>query len=203
MEKAERLAQGKIVLATVKGDVHDIGKNLVEIILANNGYQVVNLGIKVPPEELVEAYQKHKPDAIGLSGLLVKSAQQMVTTAQDLKAAGIDGSDPGGRRGAVGELHAHKIAPGYAAAVYAKDAMSGLDLADRFHAGEEARPVREAESREAAFGRLAGAGPNRKNPLFTTAVIRRLRDRRRRLERPTLRARVLARPRSARGLGTF
>ncbi len=53
MEKAESAARGKIVLATVKGDVHDIGKNLVEIILANNGYQVVNLGIKVPPEELI------------------------------------------------------------------------------------------------------------------------------------------------------
>ena len=56
------------MLATVKGDVHDIGKNLVEIILSNNGYQVVNLGIKVPPEELIKAYSEHQPDAIGLSG---------------------------------------------------------------------------------------------------------------------------------------
>ena len=89
MEKAETAARGKVILATVKGDVHDIGKNLVEIILANNGYQVINLGIKVPPEALIRAYQEHQPDAIGLSGLLVKSTQQMVITAGDLKAAGI------------------------------------------------------------------------------------------------------------------
>ena len=55
------------MLATVKGDVHDIGKNLVEIILSNNGYRVINLGIKVPPEELIAAYRVHKPDAFGLS----------------------------------------------------------------------------------------------------------------------------------------
>ena len=73
MEKADTVARGEIILATVKGDVHDIGKNLVEIILNNNGYEVVNLGIKVPPEELIKAYREHKPDAIGLSGLLVKS----------------------------------------------------------------------------------------------------------------------------------
>ena len=89
MEKADTAKRGKIVLATVKGDVHDIGKNLVEIILKNNGYDVVNLGIKVPPEELIKAYLQHHPDAIGLSGLLVKSAQQMVITASDLREAGI------------------------------------------------------------------------------------------------------------------
>ncbi|MEJ7607195.1 MAG: homocysteine S-methyltransferase family protein [Bryobacteraceae bacterium] len=90
MQKAETAARGKVLLATVKGDVHDIGKNLVEIILSNNGYNVVNLGIKVPPEELIRAYREHAPDAIGLSGLLVKSAQQMVVTANDLKDAGIE-----------------------------------------------------------------------------------------------------------------
>src|SRR5256885_17111788 len=78
MEKAESATRGTLVLATVKGDVHDIGKNLVEIIFSNNGYRIVNLGIKVPPEELIAAYRAHKPDAFGLSGLLVKSAQQMV-----------------------------------------------------------------------------------------------------------------------------
>src|SRR5204862_2564915 len=63
MQKADTAARGKVVLATVKGDVHDIGKNLVEIILANNGYQVVNLGIKVPPDALIQAFREHKPDA--------------------------------------------------------------------------------------------------------------------------------------------
>ena len=89
MEKADTEKRAKVILATVKGDVHDIGKNLVEIILKNNGYDVINLGIKVPPEDLIRAHEKHKPDAIGLSGLLVKSAQQMVTTAGDLRDAGI------------------------------------------------------------------------------------------------------------------
>src|SRR4029077_947430 len=89
MEKADTSARGRIVLATVKGDVHDIGKNLVEIILANNGYEVVNLGIKVAPDALIEAWRVHQPDAIGLSGLLVKSAHQMVTTASDFKEHGV------------------------------------------------------------------------------------------------------------------
>ena len=106
MEKADSATKGRIVLATVKGDVHDIGKNLVDIILSNNGFKVVNLGIKVPPEELVRAYQEHQPDAIGLSGLLVKSAQMMVVTAQDLQRRGRDVPDPGRRRGAVEPLHA-------------------------------------------------------------------------------------------------
>src|SRR5262249_39360484 len=91
--------RGKVVLATVKGDVHDIGKNLVEIILANNGFQVVNLGIKVPPEQLVAAVREHRPDILGLSGLLVKSAHQMVATAQDLSRAGGGRSGSGGGRG--------------------------------------------------------------------------------------------------------
>src|SRR5258708_37397733 len=89
MEKSSDSRKGKVILATVKGDVHDIGKNLVEIILSNNGYEVVNLGIKVPPERLIEAYEPETPDLIGLSGLLVKSAQQMVTTARDLTARGV------------------------------------------------------------------------------------------------------------------
>ncbi|MCY4189372.1 MAG: B12-binding domain-containing protein, partial [Bryobacterales bacterium] len=75
MEKTDDAGKGKVLLATVKGDVHDIGKNLVDIILSNNGYSVLNLGIKVPPEELIKAYREQQPDAIGLSGLLVKSAQ--------------------------------------------------------------------------------------------------------------------------------
>ena len=90
MEKTEETGKGKIVLATVKGDVHDIGKNLVEIILSNNGFTVVDIGIKVTPSTLIDVIRKEKPDIIGLSGLLVKSAQQMVITAQDFKAAGID-----------------------------------------------------------------------------------------------------------------
>src|SRR5712671_2696863 len=129
MEKADTAKRGRIVLATVKGDVHDIGKNLVEIILKNNGYDVVNLGIKVPPEELIKAYQQHKPDAIGLSGLLVKSAQQMVITANDLRDAGIEIPLLVGGAALSGKFTQTKIAPSYGNAVcYAKDAMTGLRL---------------------------------------------------------------------------
>jgi len=129
MDKADSTKRGRVVLATVKGDVHDIGKNLVEIILKNNGYEVVNLGIKVPPEELIKAYQQHQPDAIGLSGLLVKSAQQMVTTASDLRDAGIEIPLLVGGAALSAKFTEQKIAPAYGKAVcYAKDAMSGLRL---------------------------------------------------------------------------
>jgi 5-methyltetrahydrofolate--homocysteine methyltransferase len=129
MEKSDTAARGKIVLATVKGDVHDIGKNLVEIILSNNGYQVVNLGIKVPSDELIKAYREHGPDAIGLSGLLVKSAQQMVTTAGDLKDAGIGVPLLVGGAALSEKFTKTKIGPSYSAPTfYAKDAMTGLRL---------------------------------------------------------------------------
>src|SRR5271167_3279730 len=129
MEKADTAKRGKVVLATVKGDVHDIGKNLVEIILKNNGYDVVNLGIKVPPEELIKAYLQHHPDAIGLSGLLVKSAQQMVITASDLRGAGIEIPLLVGGAALSARFTQTKIAPSYGQAVcYAKDAMTGLRL---------------------------------------------------------------------------
>jgi 5-methyltetrahydrofolate--homocysteine methyltransferase len=129
MQKAETSTRGKIVLATVKGDVHDIGKNLVEIILSNNGYRVVNLGIKVPPEELIKAYQQHQPDAIGLSGLLVKSAQQMVITAGDLKDAGVHVPLLVGGAALSEKFTKNKIGPNYSAPTfYAKDAMTGLRL---------------------------------------------------------------------------
>jgi 5-methyltetrahydrofolate--homocysteine methyltransferase len=129
MEKADTAKRGKVVLATVKGDVHDIGKNLVEIIFKNNGFEVVNLGIKVPPEELIKAFQEHHPDAIGLSGLLVKSAQQMVITASDLKDAGIEVPLLVGGAALSAKFTQQKIAPSYGNAVcYAKDAMTGLRL---------------------------------------------------------------------------
>jgi 5-methyltetrahydrofolate--homocysteine methyltransferase len=132
MEKAATLSKGTIVLATVKGDVHDIGKNLVDIILTNNGYRVVNLGIKVPPEELIRAYEEYQPDAIGLSGLLVKSAQMMVATAQDMKTAKIRCPLLVGGAALSARFTRLKIAPQYDGLVaYANDAMAGLDLANQ------------------------------------------------------------------------
>ncbi len=132
MAKDESAARGTMILATVKGDVHDIGKNLVEIILKNNGYRIINLGIKVPPEDLIAAYHTHKPDAFGLSGLLVKSAQQMVVTAQDLRAAGIEIPLFVGGAALTRKFTATRIAAEYpGVTLYAKDAMDGLDLANR------------------------------------------------------------------------
>jgi 5-methyltetrahydrofolate--homocysteine methyltransferase len=129
MDKTDMEKRVRVLLATVKGDVHDIGKNLVEIILRNNGYDVVNLGIKVPPEDLIRAYREHQPDAIGLSGLLVKSAQQMVTTATDLREAGIRIPLLVGGAALSERFTRQKIAPQYTTAVcYAKDAMTGLRL---------------------------------------------------------------------------
>src|SRR5574341_773693 len=138
MEKSDADNRGKIILATVKGDVHDIGKNLVEIILSNNGYRVINLGIRVLPEELIKVYQREKPAAIGLSGLLVKSAQQMVLTVQDFRSAGMEVPILVGGAALSNKFTATKIAPEYpGVALYAKDAMSGLDLANRLTDDQE------------------------------------------------------------------
>jgi 5-methyltetrahydrofolate--homocysteine methyltransferase len=132
LEKGESSSKGKMLLATVKGDVHDIGKNLVEIILSNNGFQVVNLGIKVGPEALIEAARREQPDFIGLSGLLVKSALQMVTTAADLESAGINVPLMVGGAALSRNFADSRIAAAYGAPVlYAKDAMAGLELANR------------------------------------------------------------------------
>ncbi|MGH7335659.1 MAG: vitamin B12 dependent-methionine synthase activation domain-containing protein, partial [Candidatus Rokuibacteriota bacterium] len=151
LEKAGSATRGTIVLATVKGDVHDIGKNLVEIIFANNGYRIVNLGIKVPPEELIAACQAHRPDAIGLSGLLVKSAHQMVVTAQDLKVAGIDIPMFVGGAALTKKFAATRIAPEYdGVTLYARDAMDGLELANRLFASATRAELIERTRREQA-----------------------------------------------------
>ena len=138
MEQADSAVKGKVVLATVKGDVHDIGKNLVEIILGNNGYQVINLGIKVPPEELISAVKEHKPDMVGLSGLLVKSAKMMVETAQDFSQAGITTPVLVGGAALSNRFTRLRIAPEYDGMVaYAPDAMSGLALANTIQDADE------------------------------------------------------------------
>jgi len=132
MDKVSSASRGKVVLATVKGDVHDIGKNLVDIILSNNGFQVINLGIKIPPEQLIQAIEEHKPDIVGLSGLLVKSAQQMVITAEDLSKHGIKTPILVGGAALSEKFTDQKIARAYEGFVtYANDAMSGLELAKK------------------------------------------------------------------------
>lgn len=130
--------KGKVLLATVKGDVHDIGKNLVDIILSNNGFQVIDLGIKVTPLELIEAVKMNKPDIIGLSGLLVKSAQQMVITANDMREASISTPILVGGAALSRKFTDTKISKEYDGMVlYAKDAMEGLSLANQLQTPED------------------------------------------------------------------
>ncbi len=132
MDKQSAATRGKVVLATVKGDVHDIGKNLVHIILKNNGYEITDLGIKVAPETLIEAVKRVAPHILGLSGLLVKSAQQMSVTAEDLAASGIRLPILVGGAALSARFTATRIAPLYDGPVlHAKDAMTGLDLANQ------------------------------------------------------------------------
>ena len=89
-KKGGATEKGTMVLATVKGDVHDIGKNLVDIILTNNGYQVVNLGIKQPIDDILGAFEEHKADAIGMCGLLVKSTLIMRDNLELMNERGIN-----------------------------------------------------------------------------------------------------------------
>jgi 5-methyltetrahydrofolate--homocysteine methyltransferase len=170
MEKASGNGRGKVLLATVKGDVHDIGKNLVDIVLSNNGFTVVNLGIKVPSERLIQAVREHQPDIIGLSGLLVKSAQQMVATAGDLAAVGIETPLLVGGAALTRRFTHRKIAPAYGGGLctYAKDAMHGLQLVERLRndaqraqLAEEVAELIRADSADAAAeaGREAAGGP--------------------------------------------
>ncbi len=178
MERMEGMIRGRVILATVKGDVHDIGKNLVDIILTNNGFQVVNLGIKVPSEQLIQAARKHRPDVIGLSGLLVKSAQQMVATAGDFAAAGIDTDLVVGGAALTRRFTHGRIAPEYGGVcTYASDAMSGLDLIERLCDGgrrgallEEVESLRERDAaafRARSRKRAAPRGERRSSTVRT------------------------------------
>ncbi len=167
---AQKDTNGTIVMATVKGDVHDIGKNLVEIIFGNNGYRIINLGIKVPPEELIAAYHAHKPDAFGLSGLLVKSAQQMVVTAQDFKAAGIDIPLFVGGAALTRKFTATRIAAEYGGVtLYARDAMDGLDLAHQLFSAPTREGLVERVRAEQAALLDAAAAPTAPAPAAAPA----------------------------------
>ncbi|MFD5323147.1 methionine synthase [Streptomyces sp. NPDC127092] len=133
MEKSDAEGKGTIVLATVKGDVHDIGKNLVDIILSNNGYNVVNIGIKQPVSAILEAAEEHRADVIGMSGLLVKSTVIMKENLEELNGRGLAGRYPvilGGAAltRAYVEQDLHELYDGEVR--YARDAFEGLRLMD-------------------------------------------------------------------------
>lgn len=162
----ESTHRATMLLATVRGDVHDIGKNLVDIILSNNGYRVVNLGIKVAAQQIIKAVHEHKPDCIGLSGLLVKSAQEMVSTAEELAAAGINIPILVGGAALTERFTDSRIAPRYQGPVlYAKDAMSGLDLMQQLFTNDADRvallhKVQERQvAAQAAFAKRTQAAP--------------------------------------------
>ena len=143
MEKTDDQGRGRMLLATVKGDVHDIGKNLVDIILSNNGYQVVNIGIKQTINQIVDAAQEHSVDAIGMSGLLVKSTVIMKENLEEITARGLDQKWPivlGGAAltRAFVEQDLAEIFPGEVR--YARDAFEGLRLMDAIMAVKRGEP---------------------------------------------------------------
>jgi 5-methyltetrahydrofolate--homocysteine methyltransferase len=157
MERSEDgTGKGRLVLATVKGDVHDIGKNLVDIILSNNGYEVVNLGIKQPISAILQAATEHRADAIGMSGLLVKSTVIMKENLEEMNSRGLAGSLPVLLGGAaltrayveddLAELYAGEVR-------YARDAFEGLRLMDSIMTRKRggtvhADPAEEAKAAE-------------------------------------------------------
>jgi 5-methyltetrahydrofolate--homocysteine methyltransferase len=157
-KKGGATAKGTMVLATVKGDVHDIGKNLVDIILTNNGYKVVNLGIKQTIESILSAHNEHKADAIGMSGLLVKSTLIMKENLEVMNERGINvpvvlGGAALTRRYVEGDLHA--LYKG--SLFYAKDAFAGLHTMDELTGSGRRESAATGEKAKAASAAKAGS----------------------------------------------
>src|SRR5581483_5196064 len=143
MEKKEGSQKGTIVLATVKGDVHDIGKNLVDIILSNNGYKVVNLGIKQPADSIIKAALEQKADAIGLSGLLVKSTLEMKYVLQDLQRQNLQFPVICGGAALTRKYVEDDLRREYKAGVfYADDAFAGLHIMEDLTSSDGQRESR-------------------------------------------------------------
>src|SRR6059058_1432050 len=159
MEKVEGSQKGTIVLATVKGDVHDIGKTLVDIILTNNGYKVVNLGIKQPADAIISAAQAHKADAIGLSGLLVKSTLEMKYVLEDLHTQSLKFPVICGGAALTRKYVEDDLRREYQQGVfYADDAFGGLHIMQDLVTSDGARDQRLSEGRTVkAFARAAAA----------------------------------------------
>jgi 5-methyltetrahydrofolate--homocysteine methyltransferase len=142
MDKADGDSATKILLATVQGDVHDIGKNLVDIILSNNGYEVYNIGIKVPVETIIEKAKEYHVDMIGLSGLLVKSALVMQDSMPQYREAGLMMPILLGGAALTPKFVAESCVPAYSGpVVYCADAFAGLKAVQEFEAGTLASTV--------------------------------------------------------------
>ena len=171
MEKSDQGGRGRVVLATVKGDVHDIGKNLVDIILTNNGYEVINLGIKVGVNEMLGAVQEHHADALGMSGLLVKSTLIMRENLELMNELGMQDVPVLLGGAALTRTYVERdLRTIYNGRVfYGKDAFEGLRVLDRL--GE----MRRGGDDDPAFGReisekkvfrcIRGDGDQAPNPL--------------------------------------
>jgi len=159
MEKSSGSQKGTIVLATVKGDVHDIGKNLVDIILSNNGFRVVNLGIKQAADMIIAAAQREKADAVGLSGLLVKSTLEMKYVLQDLETQKLAFPVICGGAALTRKYVEDDLRREYSSSVfYADDAFAGLHIMEDISGKGEKRDHRLAEGREVkTFARAQAA----------------------------------------------
>ena len=172
MEKVEGSRKGTIVLATVKGDVHDIGKNLVDIILSNNGFKVVNLGIKQPSSTIIAAAQEQKADVVGLSGLLVKSTLEMKYVLQDLQQQGLTFPVICGGAALTRKYVEDDLRREYSSAVfYAGDAFDGLHIMEDLTSAAR-RNERLAEGRAVKeFARAVGTAAATESSTERSPVV--------------------------------
>ena len=175
MEKTDEAGKGTIVLATVKGDVHDIGKNLVDIILSNNGYSVVNIGIKQPVNAILQAAEEANADAIGMSGLLVKSTVIMKENLQEMNARGISEKFPvllGGAALTRAFVEQDLAAVFDGEVRYAKDAFEGLSLMDAVMAVKRGEPGAALPERRTRKVRAAARPMAPEDPDAVSTVAR-------------------------------
>ncbi|HTP13012.1 MAG TPA: vitamin B12 dependent-methionine synthase activation domain-containing protein, partial [Bacteroidota bacterium] len=185
MEKEEGSQKGTMVIATVKGDVHDIGKNLVDIILTNNGYKVVNLGIKCPLETMLKAAEEHKADAVGMSGLLVKSTLVMKENLEEMNQRGLTVPVVLGGAALTRRYVEQDLKPVYKGRVYyANDAFDGLKLMESIKNNETKETIVVTETApqenealtgsEAKIAMMEAEGAT--NPPADHSAVRRLVD---------------------------
>src|SRR5271169_4130738 len=171
-KKAGGSQKGTIVLATVKGDVHDIGKNLVDIILSNNGFKVVNLGIKQPGDKIISAAQEHRADAIGLSGLLVKSTLEMKYVIQDLQRQKLEFPVICGGAALTRKYVEDDLRREYANSVfYAEDAFAGLHVMEDLITEDGAREARLLDGRTVKEYAKAAAVDEETGPVFAERSV--------------------------------
>ena len=204
MDRVAGQERGTIVLATVKGDVHDIGKNLVDIILTNNGYRVVNLGIKVPLANMLTAAREQRAHAIGMSGLLVKSTVVMRENLEEMSRQGLDIPVMLGGAALTRNYVEDDCVRAYASGrvAYARDAFDGLHLMDRvvgngfddYLAAVQAKRVGKARNTARTLGQADARAFQPVDILTTQARRRRMTQDQPRIEPPFWGARTLVAP---------